>query len=1131
MPHSYAETLTLNCAACGRDFDAQFWLVVDTAERPDLLERIRAGDLHELACPHCGDAGHMDAPLLLFQPDGDPILLFSPAEETSAEEDREQARQLVELLQEALGNDWQDDWLAEGLRSVPRALLPIQLSDDPEGAMAQMVERAAAELARLQEEDPQRFAEMQAAMRSMAKEAAPLLPLIEQFIQAETWDQTRRVVEQHPELLSDEADRLMATLIEAARVQGDDQAVQMFDEHRNLLRRCREAGVARAFAEQMLEPDVLAEIEAAGLTPEQVIEAQQAAAEMPPELKAILAELAASGVELRSPQDLEAFLASRPDLAARLEAVAQAMGMGGGPGVPPQFQADLQQAQQAEQRYLRTGDRSALDAAAAAWLRIIDNPAFADSQDPFQLAAMNSAGGVLLRRYWSAGRLADLTRALELWQSAVQRTPPDSPDLPMYLNNLGNGLSDRYARTGSLADLEEAIRVYQSAVQRTPPDSPDLPSRLNNLGNGLSARYARTGSLADLEEARERHRVACRRGLEVTPEEALRSARNWGNWALERREWAEATEAYGYGRRAINGLFTTQTSRAAKEAWLKEAQGLPANAAYALARLGKLEEAVVALEAGRARLLAEALEQNRRDLEQLDVVGHGDLLARYRAAAQQVTALQQQAARPTSQSTNLPTYHSDHTAWRQQLEQARAELDAAIAAIRQVPGYQDFFLPPTFAKIQQAATPDAPLVYLATTPVGSVALVVRSEQTPSAASGQALRISANHDSPASDDSPPDHDQPRRVSAVWLDGLTEAGLLAAIVGPADDPALGGYLGAYDGWRRNPRSPAARDRWHTALDQTTRWLWDSLMGDVVRALTAQGYQRAVLVPTGLLGLLPLHAASTEDATRPTGRRYALDALALSYAPNVGALAAGQETAARVRPDGVLAVDNPDGSLLFSAHEVEAVLSYFPSGHGKALRGSAAIRVAVLDQLTNFPIYHLSTHGWAGWDEPLQGGLLLAGGQRLTLADILDLRLAGARLAVLSACETGIPGVKVPDEVVSLPTGLVQAGVAGVVASLWAVNDLSTAMLMERFYRLWREDGLPPAEALRQAQIWLRDSTNREKAEYFRRDVPALAGVRMPEMVAAELYVERMLQPDGDARQFAHPFHWAAFSMTGA
>ena len=39
MPHSYAETLTLACAACGRDFDADLWLIVDMAERPDLQTR------------------------------------------------------------------------------------------------------------------------------------------------------------------------------------------------------------------------------------------------------------------------------------------------------------------------------------------------------------------------------------------------------------------------------------------------------------------------------------------------------------------------------------------------------------------------------------------------------------------------------------------------------------------------------------------------------------------------------------------------------------------------------------------------------------------------------------------------------------------------------------------------------------------------------------------------------------------------------------------------------------------------------------------------------------------------------------------------------------------------------------
>jgi CHAT domain-containing protein len=109
--------------------------------------------------------------------------------------------------------------------------------------------------------------------------------------------------------------------------------------------------------------------------------------------------------------------------------------------------------------------------------------------------------------------------------------------------------------------------------------------------------------------------------------------------------------------------------------------------------------------------------------------------------------------------------------------------------------------------------------------------------------------------------------------------------------------------------------------------------------------------------------------------------------------------------------------------------------------------------------------------------------------------------------------------------------QAGVAGVVASLWAVNDLGTAMLMERFYRLWRAEGLAPAIALRDAQLWLRDTTNQEKADYFQRELPAGAGDRMPAAVAAGLYVDTALRVDPEARAFSHPFWWGAFAMTGA
>jgi len=176
----------------------------------------------------------------------------------------------------------------------------------------------------------------------------------------------------------------------------------------------------------------------------------------------------------------------------------------------------------------------------------------------------------------------------------------------------------------------------------------------------------------------------------------------------------------------------------------------------------------------------------------------------------------------------------------------------------------------------------------------------------------------------------------------------------------------------------------------------------------------------------------------------------------------------------------------------------------------------------------VLHFSTHGVTGWNNPLQSSLLLADGA-LTLGELLDQKLPGARLAVLSACETGVPGTKLPDEVVGLPAGLMQAGAAGVVGSLWSVADVSTAMLMARFYELWRKDGLEPVEALRQAQIWLRDSTDGEKRGYFQSALPEFAGLRLP-AESAEAFFQAVVFNDPAARSFDHPFYWAAFTYTG-
>lgn len=83
-----------------------------------------------------------------------------------------------------------------------------------------------------------------------APQVPPLAQAVQAFINADTWAESRRVVEQHPELLGDEALDMLERAVATARAQGDADAERLFAEHRDLLRRCREAGVAQAFAEK-----------------------------------------------------------------------------------------------------------------------------------------------------------------------------------------------------------------------------------------------------------------------------------------------------------------------------------------------------------------------------------------------------------------------------------------------------------------------------------------------------------------------------------------------------------------------------------------------------------------------------------------------------------------------------------------------------------------------------------------------------------------------------------------------------------------------------------------------------------------------------------------------------------------
>lgn len=87
-------------------------------------------------------------------------------------------------------------------------------------------------------------------------------------------------------------------------------------------------------------------------------------------------------------------------------------------------------------------------------------------------------------------------------------------------------------------------------------------------------------------------------------------------------------------------------------------------------------------------------------------------------------------------------------------------------------------------------------------------------------------------------------------------------------------------------------------------------------------------------------------------------------------------------------------------------------------------------------------------------------------LTAEEVAGLDLAGTKLAVLSACETGLGEAKGGEGVLGLRRAFVKAGAENLLMALWKVPDKSTRELMKRFYEKYLE-GKPPARALLEAQ----------------------------------------------------------------
>lgn len=196
--------------------------------------------------------------------------------------------------------------------------------------------------------------------------------------------------------------------------------------------------------------------------------------------------------------------------------------------------------------------------------------------------------------------------------------------------------------------------------------------------------------------------------------------------------------------------------------------------------------------------------------------------------------------------------------------------------------------------------------------------------------------------------------------------------------------------------------------------------------------------------------------------------------------------QRSISDVKPSSRLHLDR----LPFTREEAQAIAAAAPSDQQLEALDFQASRITVTSSdLAQYRIVHFATHGLLDSRNPELSGLVLSmvdeHGQPqngfLQLEDIYNLNLS-ADLVVLSACETAL-GKQVDGEgLVGLTRGFMYAGASRVLASLWRVDDEATAQLMKKFYEGVLQEGKSPAQALRQAQLWMQQQKKWSQPYYW-------------------------------------------------
>ena len=698
-------------------------------------------------------------------------------------------------------------------------------------------------------------------------------------------------------------------------------------------------------------------------------------------------------------------------------------------------------------RYSWTRDSDDLDEAVELGRQSIDESKPLDPDLPTRLTNFASA---LVSRYDRKRDSSDLAEAIASIRRALRLTPAGHAQVGIRLGQLSVALQTEGEVEDSDSTIDEAVRTAEQAVETIREGHFMLAILLINQGQVRYARYQRSGDLNDLASAIDALRravatasdhptraaarwklgdllvVKARRAKDVsilrealplfetaadseTADTGVRvsACASWGNAAAELEDWPLALRASKLGVELASRLVARSLGRDDQEHEVAGFADIAALAATAAVRCGEPGQAVELLEQGRGILLARAFDSRSElsDLEEKDP----SLAEEVKRCSHELDLLAQ--SEPGLGLAVGPRISRSRT-------EALARWNHVIDSVRRVPGFSNFFLPPTVDALSAAARTGS-VVYVNVTARGSFALFLEREGVMR----PALELSA---------------------ATYSEVTQLARECAQVTSVA-------HLSDIDVLEE------ANERLLDVLDK----LWILIAEPVLRELGIDGppepgkpWPRIHWCPVGQIAFLPLHAAGRYSRERATGVASVLDRAVSCYVPTARALMLDRRRVTDLEANatgrsGMLAVAVPympgQRDLPNALNEVERLENDF---NADTLVAGEAKRARVLAELPRYGSVHFACHAYSDSLRPSQSHLLLYD-RPLTVLDIARLHQRRAELAFLSACSTARPTDQLTDEAIHLSSAFQLAGYAHVIATLWPVRDSIADRMTEAIY----------------------------------------------------------------------------------